>query len=582
MTRTRLALALALAAAAPARAPALEWNAQLGVLYQQTDVWDPYGVHGDRPYLDLLASVAASGSLYRPGLVDWSLAGRYRRIQSSYVETSSVTDGLTFRGTLGLFNDPTSRFSLNLFGARTNDDFTNEAGQTVTGTRVTNAYGGAFSVNDRVRPILRLGLSSVDWTEHGMGRPDTERSIDTLDAQAQMGNQTYTANAGYRGSLSEGTYVTDNYHQHDVRVNARVKFGDSAQAVLTDTYYLRIPTEAAALNPRYESQSVTGGVDVFSGGTTLNQARYRYAHQLVTAPGTEDREVAAQGISDTHHSRFSEAWNLDTTLDLALTQSRLGAVEDRANGQSLSGIVRWKDRNVGREIELKGGPTIGFLEPAGGGLDFGWGGTAGAWMSFFSDAGGSAAIGYDVSFARNLGGAEGWAFRQSLTGNASGQFGGSTVRAVLSGIAERTESPLFGSGARRSLVLTADWQWRRYQLSLVANVADGLAGITPDFSGDGLLVGNYDAHSASIGVTGTAPLWDGLVAVGRFRWSNSDLPDRPSLRESYVSAGVQYFIGLLQLSVEDYYSVSGYEGSRQTQNQVILSLTRTWGGRVGR
>jgi hypothetical protein len=581
MRPARLA-ALALAGAlalGPAGARAIDWSGHLALLYQRGDAWDPAGERSASPSLDFDGRLDASGFVWGPGILDWSGGIAYRRLRLSYVTSRDDSDGLTYRARVGLFENPRSRLSLVADARRLGEDFTSNAAGAFTGTRTTNAYDASLRYAAPGQPSLRLGFSALDWKELGPGRPERDRTLLGLRAGTNHGTDAFGYGLDYDGARSEGTLVSDDYDQHRVRAFGRARLGGSAEASVSDGYYLRIPTSTAATNPEVENHVFNAGVRWWAGDRRIDRTQYDYLHGVYTSPGVEERERTQQRLGHRHERQLSPSLRLYGNLDLSLAQDRLGLVEQTFAGQSAGAVLRWRSTGTTREWEVKGGPTLGLLEPSGGDVTFGYGGSAGTVVTW-TGARLRPSLSYDVSFGQDVGGTQGFVLRQAAAASLDGALGASLVQARLSLLGDRSESDLFGATARRTLQLTADWRWRRVEAHLLAGLTSGIAGTTDDFSGDGLIVpAPYDSHTRNLAVSATAPLLRRLALTGRFRWLDIDAPDRPAEGEIGGSLAAEYSLGALQLSLEDRYTVNTTNGFTQKENVIFFRLMRTFGSR---
>lgn len=562
----------------PAAALSTEWNGLLALRYERASIERPGAPDAVEPRLDFDARLDASGSVLAPGTLDWIAAVAYRRLQTTYFETDSADDILTFRARVGFLERPASPFTLTAEASRARDDFTSSGGPTapVAGDRVTQAYGAVATLAPSGLPVFQVGASALDSEDHRPGIPDTSRSSRTLTGTTKHSTEGWSYRLDYRGTWNEGTYASDNYDDQTVRFDGRVSLAPRAEAFVSQAYYLRLPTVAALANPRYEDDRLTGGAR-WSSEVSMQSAQYAYSHSLVQSAGAEDRERLGHLAAYTHQRTLSPSWDVTAVLDSSFNQDRLGLVEQRRAGQSLGGILRWRD---GRGLELRGGPTFGLVEELDGDVKPGWGVLAEAVLGTGLGSH-RAQVSYSGAFEDRLRGLDGWTVRQSVAAGLDGPLGREmSVRAQLRAEARRTESDLFGGAASRSLVLDATWRYRRAEARLLAGLDQGASAAAGDsVHGDGLLLAPYSATTRHASLSAFAPVVGRLALTGRFRYASTAAPDRPSTRELGASLAAQYAIGALTLSLEDRYTASGTTSFEAGENVVILQVSRAFGSR---
>jgi hypothetical protein len=275
----------------------------------------------------------------------------------------------------------------------------------------------------------------------------------------------------------------------------------------------------------------------------------------------------------------SPEWKVRGTLALSLSDDRVGTTSERTVGQALTTTLFWRRTRGDGYFEVRGGPLVGALEPAHGDPEVGYGGTAGVTALRSSTA--NTQLTYDVTYARNMPGARGWAFSQAAMGSADLRLGVGILRGTLQATGERRESVLLGPGASRSASAQASYLVRRSEVAAQAGLQDGFSAIpSREVTGDGLFIGPaYDSHSWFAALTASTRPWTYVLLRGRLRHTVRDLPDRPALSESEAFAAVELTYGALRLALEETYVISEIPTGTVRLNQVFIKAYRAFGSR---
>jgi hypothetical protein len=582
MTRSamRRTLVVAIAVTLPALAPALEWNGRLGVLYGRADQWTPTGDRLTEPRLDLDLGLDAGGFVYAPNFLDWSGGVQYRRLASTLGGRDEVEDQLTYRLRSTLFGDPTSPLRLDLSAARV-DDGAAADGSTI-GKVKSRSYAASTVLAVPDRPGLRLGYVYDELTRDVALLGTSERTLQSLSASTNHGTGSFSYAARYQGNLSRGTFASDSYDDHEVDVEASGELSAPLGAQFSTRYFLRLPRTDSEFNPRQETNSVFAALrHGVQGSPSFGRTSYSYTHALQTAPGTDDVERTANRLEYGNQRSLGREWRLVGSAGASFSDDRLSAVRQRNAGQDVSASLAWRRSAKDDEfVELRGGPTVGVLEPDGGPSQLAWGATLGggaqrAWSALRANAS------YDVTWSSNLGAERGWSFRQQAVAGADRPVGAGFFRAQLLLSGERHETPLFGSGASRSATAQLEYRWHTNLLQLQAGLSDGIAGnVVGGASGDGLfLPARYDTHVRNVALLGSTTLMKRIVVTGRALYASTDLPDRPRLDEAELYASADLVYGAIRLGIEDRYVVAETPLGTGRSNQVLLRLYRTFGSR---
>jgi len=583
MSVRALTWAVVLAALAPARAGAFDWAARAGLEYGRDDTWNAAGERLGAPHLDLNLALDLAGFLAGPGVASYGGAVEYRRLSSSIDGgNDTIRDYLTYRLRGALFPSPRSPFTLSPLAERLTDDLeTQIQGVSAVDRAVTTSYGADAAAQGPNRPFLRIGYRRDEIEQEGPRVGLATRTNDAFTASTGFGSSVYTYLASYRGTLSEGTFETDNRDDHRVDVSASVDVAKDLRLRLSDTFFLRVPTAESTLNPRQETNAFTGTLEYRQDFARSHLGSYQYVRALQTAPGGQDLEREQQRLGYAVQMPLANPeWRIRGNVDAGHARNRVNANEQQVTTQSVGATVYWRRVRPDGLVEVRGGPSVGLLEPDGGDVELGYGATAGTTLGH-SWAAIDGQFSYDVTYLSDLVGDDGSAFQQQLSASADGRLGGGVARAQLLASGERRLSKLFGDGANRSLTAVGGYGRGRYDTELRMGLRDGIAGsISESVSGDGLfLPAPYNSHVLFASLSASARLTRFLSARGLVRRTSSDLPDRPTLDETEARASLHLNYGALGLALEERYVVTETLGGTGKFNQVWIRAYRMFGSR---
>jgi hypothetical protein len=568
-------IVLALCAAAlPAGASALEWTSRVGVLYGRQDTWVSGGPSTSGPQLDLDLGLDLTGSLYQPGAFDYIAGIGYRRVTNDFGQRSEDRDALSYRFLGHLFGAARSPLKLDLQASRSDQD-ASAAG--TSSTTVATRYGVAAAWQDPGRPNLRGSWARDDVKQVIPLVGQVDRKFDEFNAATGFGGPAFSYGAKYRAILSEGTGDGDNYAEHRADLDASAKVSPDASLTLQNAFLLRLPTTTSAFNVRQELESLTA--DLRAGREPSSHvATYQYTHASTTVSGTDQRR-SFQRVAYGYQRALAPEWRLRLTAAGSYNEETVLGELERAAGQSLEPLLAWRREREGTYTEIHGGPVVGVLEPEGGDVRPGYGGTAG--FQFGRPVGNfEGQLGYDVRFRSDLDGQRGWSVVQQLVGGARGRLGVGTVRGQLVASADRRQDDARGSGATRSVVGTAGYDWSRNQLALQLGVQDGTAGALQNVSGDGFFIrAPFQSHSRYVTASASSQPFRHLGGRVAYRYTSTDAPDRPSYTQQEATAALDLSYGALRLSLEDRYSLTDTATGSVRDNQVFLRAARVFGSR---
>lgn len=573
------AAALAAALCAPPRAPALEWDARLGLEYNRVDGWSPSGTRATIPRLDVDLALDAQGVLASADVATWGGGVQYRRSAVSSDQLDQKRELLGYRLRASLFNSRRSPLTLRLQALRSEDDF--EVGGSAAGTSLASVYGAELQLQGgSSRPFLRAGwtLNENERTSPVLG-PST-RTIHAVNGSTAIGSGTFTTRVDYQARFSEGTYANDNSNDHRVNVTADVSLTPATQLRLRDLVYVRYPTTTSPFNPRIETNSFQSMLTYRGEDRSTQTGTYSYVHGLNLTPGSPDVERFAHQLSWSAFRPVSDSpWSFRGSARASYAEDRLGGATAQAAGQSLGAVAYWRDSQPRGILELRGGGSAGLLEPDSGGTSFGWGATAG--VTFTRSLPLPLSLSYDVSYSRDLDARQGWSLRQQAIGQVNGSALGGAWRGALQASASAASGPLLGAAANRALVATLAFRRARWESTLQAGLSEGLLGAAgDDLSGDGLfLAPAFDSRSRNVTLSGSSRIWRYVSARGHARYASSEVPDRPTFDELDFLAAIDFSYGALRFAIEDRYLVTEATGGTAKVNQVWLRFYRTLGSR---
>lgn len=574
------AVALALAGAAPASAGALGWGGTVGAQYMRDDAWTVEG-RTAAPHLDLNLGLSLDGFVLRPGVLSYALSGEYRRATESRTGAEeSVRDHLQYRGLATLFGDPRTPLAVSLHGYRTTEQSERTASNPVGLDVEANGFGVDARYHQMARPSLAASYSWSESRSHVPLLPDATRMTHAIGVSTAHGGAGFSYSAAYHTTLSEGTYATDEFDDHRVTVFAKASVTDRTDLRLSDSYFLRVPKEASPFSPRQELNSVNAVLSRTE-GKSFDQVRYGHSRGVQVAEGTPDVDRSAQLLGYAVQRVLPDPeWRVRGNLDATLSQNRVGTTEHRDAGQSLGLTLAWS-RNLPAAglVEVRGGPSVGLVEPDGAGVEWGYGGTAGAAYRRTVRAT-TYETGYEVGYASDIGDL-GTSLRQQAQGSATSALGLGSIRGQLSVSAQRRDSPRVGAAAHRSAALAGSYSWRRYSVSADVGVSSGVSSpVTNAGVGDGLFLSlPYDTHTYFGSVGTSAGLTERLSTSLGARFMSASLPDRPDLSEAEGRGSIRYAIGSLSLQLEDRYSISRVPGGTTRRNVLFVSVNRSFGSR---
>jgi hypothetical protein len=568
-----------LAVALPFSAAAFEWGGQIGFDYLRDDTWNTGGEHAASPRLGLHLGLTAIGFLVRPDILSYSATGMYNL--TSIDRASGGTDerdNLTFRGTASVLRGPRNPLSLELSATRTTEDLTATGAPSLSNVSTQWGVVGYYAQPDR--PRLSLGYTHTDSERTSSAAADANRTVETVTGTLQEGTGTFTYNAAYRGNFSEGTFAADNFQDHRVNLGALANAGSTWRVQLADGYFLRVPTVVSTSNPRQEYNVFSGAA--FNGSTEENIQRlsYRYNHGIQERPLNPTIERSAHRLDYQLQSVLTPEWRLQTVAELGYSEDRLGTTDEAFTAETLSTLAYWRKTTAPGYLELRGGPSIGYVQPVSGDPFFGFGLTGGvAWERQIASA--QARINYQLNFSNDLR-ARGTTLGQTGSAGIGSQLGTGFASATLIVGAFRTDGDLFGTRFSRSVALTGSYRKQRSDGTIQFGVTDTAnAALDETVIADGLIIPPaYDSSSRYVLLNGRTGITRNTSVTGQVRFSSNKLPDRPDTSEADVRAGFELNYGALRVALEDRYFVTFTDGADQRVNQILIRIYRALGSGI--
>jgi hypothetical protein len=246
--------ALLLLLARPAFAGELDISGLLGGGYSRSDGWDGAGGHTGGHTWDGEASLTLTGSPFRPGILDWLIAGDYRDQRTVYDREGSRTRVIGGRAGLSLFGG--SVLPLSFSAARTWTDFFSDLEAQRTGGNIITSLGATAVLQPRKYPSLRATVGRTDM-ESRLPGGDTADSSSTrlaLGLSQTLGSHDYSLD--YGTGWDTGTFVRNNHRSHDVLARYSGGSSDAVLVHLTERYHLRVPTVEDRANPRLDDNNL--------------------------------------------------------------------------------------------------------------------------------------------------------------------------------------------------------------------------------------------------------------------------------------------------------------------------------------
>lgn len=572
----RAALPLLLLAPALTAAGDYALSGQVDAGYGRTDA-----VTGETsstsPAWDYGGQLSLTATPIRADLLQLQATGSYRQLSTSYFETKNRSNNFGYQAALGLLQN--MPVSIQAFASRSWSDFNATAATTQTGATLNSTAGGAVVLHAESLPTLRAAFTRTDFENRGLGGLTTTGNSQRLSFSGShtLENQSYSAS--YDTSWNQGSFADANYRNHIFAFQGNAAVAKGLELRLSENYFLRRPTETAltAVNPRYDDNSLSADLFWRPGGALSGSTAYSYRHSRIEVQGSPSSDTVAHAFSTGADYAFAAEWSVSGTAAVGRTESRLGEETRRAAGESLGAGLRWQRKAGDYDYSTSASASAGLTQPETGpdlyaygvGLGGGLNTTAGAWLL-------GASLG--TSYSSNLLGALGSSLRTTLNGSAATRWaGGLRLRLQLQVSDQRQESDLQGKVTNQLYTVqgTASYRfsWADATLGLTNGAAPNL--IDPAVAPN--LPRTLNTSSRFATLSGGTRFLDAIFAEALARYLETEAPARPTTWETGVTVRLIYRIGLFDFSLEDRYSVGGFDGFRTRINVVLVRASRSFG-----
>lgn len=574
MRRARFRLALIAAALVPGAVHAFEWSGRAGVLYTQDDSWTSSAEKTSIPRLDVDLALDASGFVQQPDLFTWSGGVGYRRLSVGHTgQADDVQDRLDYRLRTVLFGRRGSPFTVSALALRSDLDGSVEAGA-FSGR--SESYGGNVVLNLPGRPSLDAGYVRSESTNESPFYPEHRTTRDAFNATTAHSTSLFSYRAAYRGTLDTGTFASDNHDDHRADVDARIRLSERVRISITEDFYRRTPTLASVFNPTQELNTFSATIQhTEREGPTSQQLRYSHTSGLTESATQLFTRKLHRLDYQTQRTLSAPEWSLVGNVGATYDDRAADGERQRSAGQSAGATLQWVRQLGATRVNAQGGPSFGLVEPFDGTVDWGYGGSIGGGVQrSWTDVLGS--LQYSLTYGTGVG-TETTTLSQQVSASAEGSVGSGRLRAELLASGDRSEDPLFGLHAARSLRGRTEYTRGRHAAWLEATLRDGVADPLRAPFGDGLFLSpGYDTHNRTVAAGGRATVAR-FVASGSVHLVNAELPDRPAQDELQLRGELSYRLAAFGLSIEDRYVKA--LGDERRANVVFLRVYRLLGSR---
>lgn len=570
----------AIAMAAPGAARSIETSGWVGGQGERVDLWvsETDQTTGYRLHLD--AGLNLSGNLVAPGTLDWSAALAYGRNRSEFLRSGYDTGQLTYSVAANAFESRESVFSLRGAASRVESDLTQFAPGVAdsTGSTITQSYSLSSTIHLPQMPVIQVGASLTDSANTGYFGQGVDRQRQVLDALMRHGNAAVSYELTYQGVLESGSEDVFDARTQTLGVNAKGILSDASEWAVTGRSYRRTPdgasTNAVHIDDTQFSTMEQTRLDGFS-----IRSQYDYGHLVWESSSLPNMESTRHGVSTLIDRRLAPEWTLIGRLAAGASEDRLGSAETSGTGESIGANLRWTRGGLAQSYGVEGGARVGLVQPASGPDLIGWGGTAIGTASVRTQRLTTYGASYRVDYDANMDAAEGWTLAQRITADCSTRVAGDlSVHASVWIDARRGHNALLGDSANRSANANATLRWRRHEVGLGFNLADGLAGALSDpIRTDGLFIpAEYQTHSRSAALTATSALSPTLNLHALARYTSFETPGLIAQSETVFLGRLTYRIGQLSLVLEDRYAMASYGTAETSTNEAMVKLVRAF------
>jgi hypothetical protein len=572
--RTLAAAALALAAAVPARA--LDVSGSLGAGYQRSDARSSF-TSSSIPGWDFGAQLQLSDSPFRPGLLHWTGSGEYRQYRTLYSEGTNRSDNFLYGASVDLFT--TSPLAVTLSSSRSRLDFTTSLAARDTGTTLvdTNTVGATLALQHW--PTLRGSFVASDLQNERFGSTSETgtREVD-LGATQAVGPLRYTAS--YDRDWNTGTFASTNFDSHQLIFESTVALGPTAELMVNDRYFLRVPTVEDATNPRLDDNNFNTTVRWRSTPRLQLFGSYFAQRAVADVSGSAERQALADAVSSAADYQLTDRLSLTGQVGAGRIEQQLGSTVLELTNETIGSGAHWNDRRGVVNYGLGGTVTFGLVQRNGQrGSDIARGLSARASLDTIGERWNTGAY-YDVNQTRDVGTVAGTAFTQTLGAHAEYALRRQSRLRLTAQVAQSKRlAPLFGDSDSRNLTSGLGYYWARYSAQLSAGYTEGISS-TPgriDGAGAAILPAEFSSRTRFVNFTATGPLLPNLWLTGIARTLWAEVPGIPSQQESGFSLLVDYRVGAVTISAEERYTTTDATDLSNSANLFLVRITRSFG-----
>jgi len=535
------------------------------------------GVSSTSPAWDYGGQLSLVATPIRADLLQLQASGSYRQLTTSYFETRNKSDNFGFQAALGLLQNMPVSFQAH--ASRTWSDFNASAATTQTGATLSTTAGGTAVFHVEALPTLRAGLTRTDFENRGLGGTTTSGTSQrlALAGSHSLENQSYSAS--YDTSWNQGSFADSNYRNHIFAFQGIAAVARGLELRLSDSYFLRRPEQdaLASTNPRYDDNALSADLFWRPGGVLSGSANYAYRHSQIAVLGSPDSDTIAHSFATSADYLLTPEWSVSGTGAVGRTESRLGDETRSAAGESVGAGVRWQ-RKVGEyDYSATASASVGLTQPETGKdlRAYGVGLGGGVHTSL---AGWALGANLGASYNSNLLGAVGSSLRTTFSGTAASRFAsGLQLRAQAQVSDQRQESDFLGKSSNQLYTLQGTAAFRTNWADLAVGLSNGASQNLVDPALSPTLPRTLNTASRFATLSGGTQLLDSVLAEALARYLETEAPARPLTWETAFNLRLIYRIGLFDLSLEDRYSVGGFDGFRSKVNVVLVRAARSFG-----
>ena len=577
-----VAVGLAASGSAGARDKSILLTAQLGGSYMLSTNLN--AASASNSLFGLQLNLGISGGYFNPRLLRWTASANYDLLRGALFNAPNALDRLGYRATALLLGG--TPLNVDLLATRYFTDSTAQrsAGGAAMGNTTTSLYGGTVSYTGLRLPSARIGWSHQDSTTVRQGQEPADSSSTRLSLGVSQALTRFEYGINYNTSWNSGTFTELNYQGHSLMVNMAAPLSEGIRLNLFDNYYLRRPTTDASTNPRYDSNSLGGGLRWRHDKRQSSWLDYAYNHDLVETPTQPVIERTVNRLGASTRRLISDSVFFLGNLGGTFARTRLGDVRREALDQSLALGAEWQGTYAWGAALASGTALLGLVEPTAGAVRFTHGVTASGVYSRGWSRLVVTSVQYLVSYNNGSALVDGWTLTQQ--GRLEGNWRidpKSRFRGQFTAYSSRRNDRVQGVFLGRNLSLVIEYTSGNYSSQISGGLGDGLADALANPVSDGLFLPvAFNTHSRYATLGGSAAFDRGrLLLTANARLGELVAPGRLSTLEGGFQLLASYTVGKFVISAEERFAAGGPGTSRQQTNLVMLRLTRSFSWQIG-